>query len=64
MTTPFENEDFDFLREIFASHYSYMERKSLGKAERRRATELFVRLHTIMTEVTTLAIAHQQLKEK
>ncbi len=62
MNTPFTDEDFAFLHEIFCFYVD--EGVSLDRDQQDRADELFGRLHTIMTEVSALAMAHQQLKEK
>ena len=67
MNTPFTVEDFAFLREIFCFYVDEFyvdEGVSQDRDQEGRADELFGRLHTIMTEVSALAMAHQQLKEK
>lgn len=62
MNTPFTDEDFALLHHIFCFYAE--ENWPLPEDQQDQADELFGRLHTIMTEVSALAMAHQQLKEK
>ena len=50
MNTPFTDEDFAFLHEIFCFYVD--EGVSSDRDQQDRADELFGRLHTIMTEVS------------
>ena len=61
MNTPFTDEDFYLLACAFAREADHCIR---GSARETAVIELRDRLHTIMTEVSALAMAHQQLKEK
>ena len=63
MNTPFTYEDFCILAYAFerVTHEDFCIR---GSARETAVIELRDRLHTIMTEVSALAMAHQQLKEK